>query len=758
MNRLNSSRCSRWFGLTVGLWLLSSSLLPLAAAAQSRPAVVQQGYTLLDRGWVNDAIRAFRRALQSYPQSTDARLGLAIAYQRAGEDENAWQTYRQLLAQDPTNRRALEAVGLLGSYRPEWQPTGIDALTQLLNLDPNNLSARTQRALLYGYQGQFVEAIADYELVLANNPTADAILGAAQIYTYSGDFANGLALFERYQAGGRAIPETAITAYALALQETGNAEQAIAILEPRLRNHNTLDAVGIQLRASLAAAYQANQQPDVAQTLLDPLRNNAAATLPLARVLSAIGRQSRDRQLYSEAVTLYRQVLDQTPSPSVGLLTEVADVWSEDPSAQADALRLYDDLSTNQPDNLSLSVKRLILQSELGQLSRDELRQQLTQRLQPLPPTLAEQRAIAQALVRLDPPDPELLPIYRSLSETNTPFLQFRIAQIALQQGDFAAARAALARYSDSPAAANDIAPELLLAEIERQEGDLDASARRYQALLTTVQTADAQQQVLQGLIGIRIAQEQFTEAIALYDQLLALDPNNLNTQVGRASLAYRTGQMSVEAADALLDQWLATYPNTAPTPELLSLVEVLPPDPARRSLYETLLAADPDRLVLNLRLVQAIAPQDPVAATELVNQLIARNPDDLNVYFVQGELAQQLGDLALASQSYETILQRQPNNPDALSALGGVRFQQQRLTEAETLYQQVLSLKPGDRDTQRILAELSVAQDQPLEAIARFQQLRQTQSTPAPIVRRIQDLQVDLLRRRGFQPSWERY
>jgi cellulose synthase operon protein C len=73
-----------------------------------------------------------------------------------------------------------------------------------------------------------------------------------------------------------------------------------------------------------------------------------------------------------------------------------------------------------------------------------------------------------------------------------------------------------------------------------------------------------------------------------------------------------------------------------------------------------------------------------------------------------------------------------------------------------------VLALRPDDWETQRVLAELSAAQDQPYVAIDELRQVQQRQTetgeTDARVDRRIRQLQVDVLRRRGFQPAWERY
>jgi tetratricopeptide (TPR) repeat protein len=162
------------------------------------------------------------------------------------------------------------------------------------------------------------------------------------------------------------------------------------------------------------------------------------------------------------------------------------------------------------------------------------------------------------------------------------------------------------------------------------------------------------------------------------------------------------------------------------------------------------------------------LAARDPAAARSQVEQLATRNKGDITAYFVQGDLAQTLGALVLADQAYSAILQQQPDNVDAIAALAGVRFQQQRYAEAKTLYNRVLALRPDDLDTRRILGELSLAQDHPGIALQQFKDLRQAQiardvpnstiSQDSATDRKIEKIQVDLLRRRGFQPSWERY
>lgn len=741
------------------------ALLGMPSLAQS--ASVRQGDSLLNRGFVNDAIAAFQAALRQNPQSLEAKLGLAIAYQRAGQDANAWQSYQQVLAQDSKNLTALAAVGLLGGYRLEWQSQGIEALTTLLTLAPDRTGDRTQRALLYSYQGRFAEALADYQILL-RNPTPTVLLGAAQAYTYSGNYTEGTALFERYRATGKALPVDAVIAYATALRETGKPEQAIPLLEAQLKQLKSSDRSAIDLRSTLATAYQANQQPDQAFAVLQSLRNQPEATLPLARALSQIGRQSGDTALYAEAVEQYRQVLRQTTNPSPGVVAEAADVFSEFPSSRQEALLRYEQLIKQQPEP-SLVVKRFAIAQQLGQITSSELRRQLQTVLQSLPDSQTGRQAIALALVRLDPPDPELLTQYQELLQrgVDAPFLSFRVAQIWVQKGDFEQARQALQTYSATSAGSRDRAPQLLLAEIERREGKLDASAQRYEAIVATNPPAPVLSNALLGLADVRQAQGRSDESLRVYDQILAKNSRNLRLQLGRASVAYRSQRITQTEAETVLTRWLQSPSANETPPELFNLVGALPADSMREDLYKTLLAVNPDNLPIQRRALQVLVARDPAGARSQLEQLVTRSKGDISAYFVQGDLAQTLGDLALANQAYTTILQQQPNSVDAIAALAGVRFQQQRYAEAEIFYNRVLTLRPNDLDTRRILGELSLAQDHPGLALQQFKALRQAQiareTSPLPmgdraIDRKIEKVQVDLLRRRGFQPFWERY
>lgn len=757
-------RCARL--LLMGLTLVGTATLlpagpyrPLPALAQNVSNVVGRGYQLLSQDRVNEAIAQFQQALNQNPRDLEAQLGLGIAYRRAGQDEQAFRTYQRVLELDPDNVLALRTLGLLGEFRSEWQRTGIEALTRLLQQQPNDEEALAQRAKLYFYQGLFSQALADYSRVLPSSDL-ETLRSAAEVYTYSGDEATGLELFERYRSLGGSLMGDVAIAYSQALRENGQVESAIRLLNQALQQEPSFSTQHIRLRGALATAYAANRQYQQALDLVQPLRGRSDSRLTLARALNAIGEYAQQPSYRQEAAELYQNVLSTVNSPSLGLIREASYVFSTLPQYQAASLRLVRQLSQLQPEDASLKLQQQVLEYQTNQLERSALVPQIQAAFPRLPADPVQVRRMAQTLSRLDPPLPELLPLYRSLatSDDTEPFLQFRIAQILLQQGELAAAQSALAAYAQTPAGSRDGGTiQLLLADLERRQGELATSAQRYQAILSSAVSQPIRAGAIQGLASVYQAQGQIQAAIALYDQLISEQPQNISYQVGRTALAYEANLISANQAAQRLQQAAAQLdPDNSSA--LINLASALPPTPDLASTYQRLLAIEPNNPGLQLRNLQLLASTNPRAALTQVQQLVAQNPQNLDWYLVQAEIARQTDNLALANQSYDVVLQRQPNNIDALLAKAGLAFQEGDYSEADRLYQQAISLEGQNTTARTSLAALMAVQGQSLEAIRQLQALQRQGVTGPELSRQIQQVQENLLLQRGIQPSWERF
>lgn len=754
-NNQNKSKTFKLF-LLVPVYLLLTTFLTVAPvqAQKSSSRLVERGNTLLKKGWVNDAIQVFRQALKSNPQSLQANLGLAIAYNRAGNIDAAWNSYQRVLEIDPLNQSALKTVGLLGTYRPEWQGKGIESLTTLLNSSPNDLEARKLRALLYYYQGKINDSVADYQILLTKNPTPEIVLGAAETFTYAGNYQQALELFNRYGSTGKSITGNAAIAYGRTLQKTGNPTKAIEVLKAQLGRSDSLDLLAITTRGELSQAYVANQQPAEALTILEPLRGKSDTKLLLVRALNEIRKSKNDSAASEEVASLYRQVLADNPNPSTSLLLEVADVFSG--FQEATALELYQQVAVKLPNDQSLVLRQLALQNKLDLISQQDLRERLIYILENLPQDSGELQQLANALVQINTRDSALIPSYQNVLRqgVEAPFLNFRIAQMYLQQEDTTGARKALVAYQATPEGANNLATQLLTAEIELQEGDLEASAGIYQNVLdTNPDDAEIYNGALRALAGIRSQQKRFDQALAAYSQLRTRQPQNLIYQLGQVSVAYQAKRIDQQQATTVVNNWLATQKATSTPPELYSLIGQLPATSEWEPLYNYLLQSQPNNLQIQKRLLEVVAQRDPAQARTLVKQF-AKNTR------VQGELSKAIGDLDLAGIAYEKILATQPNDIDALTALGGIRFEQRQYQTAQKIYSQILMQNPEDEAAKMAIADLYAILDQPMAALEQMEQLQNQENrevvTDQELSRRIQQIQEDFLLRRGFQPFWE--
>ncbi|MEM6254548.1 MAG: tetratricopeptide repeat protein [Cyanobacteria bacterium P01_D01_bin.156] len=731
--------------------MLAQSALAQVPNLEGEPTLVQEGYDLFEKGWIDPALDKFLQAVQRYPTSVPAQLGLARSYLKLGQDANAFEAFRGLTALDPTNTEALENLGVLGGYRPEWRAVGIDALTTLLEQPgySRNAEARAQRALLLFYEGRLIEAVADYDIALEQPASPATQIGAAQVYAYGGRSAQSVELFESYLSTGQTLEIYEAQAYSFALRQQDRPGDAINILQPYLDTDGD-PTEQAQVKAELATAYAANRRYEQGLALLDAIEDQP---LLVARALRGMSLYTDAPEVQSRAVMTYEQVLTN-PGLTVGVAREAADALSDYPSSRPTTLATYRQLAAQYPDDISLYVETSIWERQLAQISAQELRQRLLSVMLPENPT--QLQYIARSLAKLDPPDAELVPFYQAvLAATSAePFLHYRLGQIYLQQNKLELAQEQLRLY-----AGDDPAVLLFQAEQARRQDDIDTSIAIYQQL---IDSPTSNKQVvtgaLQGLAGIYQGQGRYADALALYEEIIALNPGNDAKILGQTSLAYQGKFISVETAESVLEQWLATHPANEQPPELYSLVGALPADPERSPLYASLLTANPSSLLIRQRQIQVLAMTDPDAANEAAAALVADNPEAPEVYLLQGQIAQDTGKLSTASRAYETLLERNPEQFEAIVGLAGVRFQQLRYQEARRLYDQAIDMAPDDINLKQTSISLTVAQDKPIRALEEINALQSQVPSSIALKRQAQLIREGLLLHRGFQPVWERY
>jgi putative PEP-CTERM system TPR-repeat lipoprotein len=268
-----------------------------AAEAEIR---LDRGYALLALKRRQEAGQAMEEAVALMPKpGARAQLGLAEVKVANGDLDAAGAIVQQAVAAQPD----FAAGWLLAARIDETLGRKEEArkkLDKVLELDPGNLEARTIRASLLGDAGQLDRAQADIATVLKAHPAdpgANFVQATLQVRRKEyravetslqkignlADFPRGLyllatanlALGEVVQAEehmGRyhtLLPDDALGAafYANILLTRGNAQKAIEVLKPAVARH----ADNAELLSLLSGAYIRDGQNDKAAALLDRL-------------------------------------------------------------------------------------------------------------------------------------------------------------------------------------------------------------------------------------------------------------------------------------------------------------------------------------------------------------------------------------------------------------------------------------------------------------------------------------------------------
>ena len=127
----------------------------------SGPSVLEQGYSALTQGRLQEAQTIYANALRTNPEERDALLGLAYIAQKQQRSDDAQAYYRRVLRQDPGN--AVASTGLL-ALNALSDPQDFGSQSRLL-AEQNPASAAAQSILGHALVRQ--DRLADAQLAFA---------------------------------------------------------------------------------------------------------------------------------------------------------------------------------------------------------------------------------------------------------------------------------------------------------------------------------------------------------------------------------------------------------------------------------------------------------------------------------------------------------------------------------------------------------------------------------------------------------------
>ncbi len=162
----------------------SSALAPQGAAAA---AAFREGAAAQQRGELERAAEAYRRAIALEPQFAAAYANLGAVLARAGRYEEAVAAYRRALAIDPKLTAARLNLGL-AHYRAGMLSAAADAFRAVFDADPSLLQGRQLLGLVLVELGRDAEAIPHLEASTQAGADEPAVLFAlGRAYSRQGD-------------------------------------------------------------------------------------------------------------------------------------------------------------------------------------------------------------------------------------------------------------------------------------------------------------------------------------------------------------------------------------------------------------------------------------------------------------------------------------------------------------------------------------------------------------------------------------------
>ncbi|MEW5852996.1 MAG: tetratricopeptide repeat protein [Myxococcota bacterium] len=127
-----------------------------------------RGIELADRGWLEEAVNEFKKAIALDPDSAHAHDNLATVFAEKGQYLEAMEEYLTALRLEPQSPTAhYNLACFLAAHSHEW---AIREYKTAIELEYDYPDAHLNLGLTYAERGMFAEAMAEYEVALKLNP------------------------------------------------------------------------------------------------------------------------------------------------------------------------------------------------------------------------------------------------------------------------------------------------------------------------------------------------------------------------------------------------------------------------------------------------------------------------------------------------------------------------------------------------------------------------------------------------------------
>ena len=255
---------------------------------------------------IDDAITAFRNAIEINADNFDANHSLAAVMARRGELTEAVGLARRSTELRPSNATAQVTYGEL-LRRIDDRSGAMEAANRALEIVPNYEKALNLRGLLLREQGKYEGAISLFETGLRARPSSDANrLNLAASFTAVGRYDEAAKLFEEYLLMNPNKP----TPY-LGLGKVNRLQEKFWVSERRLLDGLKLFPLFRALHYELGLTFIRMERLDEADEHLAKAANGKKP-LPTANI--AYGKFLLQTGRLAEAAAQFKAALDHRPA------------------------------------------------------------------------------------------------------------------------------------------------------------------------------------------------------------------------------------------------------------------------------------------------------------------------------------------------------------------------------------------------------------------------------------------------------------
>lgn len=154
----------------------------------------------------DQAVEAYRKAIERRPFYADAHVGLGDALASKGDVDGAIAAYQKALAFNAVNPRVYVSLGKIYYVEKGLYYESVNAYKRAIELDPHAIEARMGLGEVYEEKGLYKEAIGEYRKVIEAEPShPEAMYNLALVYEKV-DPREAIAQWERYITQASQIP------------------------------------------------------------------------------------------------------------------------------------------------------------------------------------------------------------------------------------------------------------------------------------------------------------------------------------------------------------------------------------------------------------------------------------------------------------------------------------------------------------------------------------------------------------------------